>query len=1350
MNTVPPFDTSSATDNVPGPGVRDAYILNCTGYDNTIRWQQGERLENLFEQRCDLLLALGRENHPAVITEDVTLSFSELDKRANQLARYLQKQGLSPGDRVGLLFDKTYHTYIALLAVLKTNAAYVPFDAGFPGERIRFIVEDANVSRILTLSPLQDCVSEMPAELILLDSIEKELAEENAARLSKAEKGTPQSELSYIIYTSGSTGNPKGVAIEHPAICNFIKVAGEVYGYTEDDRVYQGMTIAFDFSVEELWVPLCAGATLVPGKPETRLVGQDLADFLQANHVTALCCVPTLLATIEEDLPELRFLLLSGEACPQDLVTRWHRPGRTILNAYGPTEATVTATWTEMHPGQPVTIGQPLPTYSVVILAENDDVALAKGESGEIAIAGIGLAKGYVNLEERTRQSFIPDFLNIENNVSGRIYRTGDLGRINDNNEIEYQGRIDTQVKIRGYRIELSEIESVLMEIPHIALAVVDVYSPQAGIKELVAYYTLSSEAKTISLDEVASTLRSRLPGYMIPAYFEELDTIPMLPSDKADRKSLPDPEGPRFVSSANEYQAPETELQITIAECIADVMKIDRVSITDNFFDDLGGHSLLMAQFASEIRQRSNLEVSMRDIYQRPTVASLAEWLQARPAVPTSTKNMQSCRVASNLEYYGCGTLQLLYYMVAAMIGLTVLTEGISWIAAAVSMTDTYVRSLSFTLSVFILFSLLPVASKWLLIGKWTKKKIPIWGLDYFRFWVVRQQINISPMILFKGTPLFNVYLRLLGAKIGRNVVIYSRLTPVCTDLFTVGDNSILRKDSILTGYNAQSGYIHTGSISIGDNAFVGEAAVLDIDTAMGDNSQLGHSSSLQAGQHVPAGDHYHGSPAEKTEVDYCTVEAKPCSRVRKLFYSLYLVFGLFFIAAPLPFVLAVYLHDHFGVHLTKSIHELTPSLLPVSIGLFAGALLLGLLVIVVVPRLLSLFLKADKVYPLYGVHYAIFSTISALSNSKYFNHVFGDSSYIINYLKLAGYKFAKIVQTGSNFGTTQKHDIPFLCEIGSGTIISDGLSMINAQVSNSSFKLSRVSIGDNSYLGNDIFYPANARVGRNCLLATKVMIPLDGAVRENTGLLGSPCFEIPRITRQDECIADIDEITKQNRIKQKNLSNIISAAGFLFFQWLFFFVVTVFAYFGWWAFHGYGILGLTAVLSATFLIMVEFFVLTDRIGRGFKKLKPSICSIYEPFFWNGIERYWKVSYSILQRILSGTPFKPYITRLLGAKVGNKVFDDGLHLTEATLVEIGDFCTVNTATIMQSHSLEEGVFKSDHIKIAKGCTIGVHAFVHYGVVMGDNCILDADSFLMKGEVLEPDSLWRGNPARAR
>ncbi len=553
--------------SIVGPGqsgVLQPQILVRKSVDNTVRWSEGERLDHLFEQRCDQFTGTGKDQ--AVVTDDVSLSFRELDNLANQVARYLLDQGIGSGDRVGLLFDRTIDSYVALLAVLKVNAAYVPLDAGFPTERVRFILQDAGVKSVVSLSAFRGKLDEFAVRQILLDTAEREISAKPKTRLTDAEKAPPVDQLAYLIYTSGTTGNPKGVVIEHPSICNFVRVAAELYGFRPGDRVYQGMTIAFDFSVEELWVPLIAGATLVPGKPGASLVGDDLADFLRQRKVTGLCCVPTLLATIEKDLPDLRILLVSGEACPHNLMVRWHRPGRTILNAYGPTEATVTATLTELHPDKPVTIGGPLPTYSIVILDPHKDEALSPGEMGEIGIAGIGLAAGYLNRDDLTQKKFIADFLQIPNNPSGRIYRTGDLGRINEQDEVEFHGRIDTQVKIRGYRIELTEIESVLLELPQIAQAAVITHESEPGMVELAAYYSLKQGVKELPHAEVSEALRSRLPAYMVPAYLEHLPIIPMTVANKADHKKLPAPKGPRFSVGAAKFVAPRGETETILA----------------------------------------------------------------------------------------------------------------------------------------------------------------------------------------------------------------------------------------------------------------------------------------------------------------------------------------------------------------------------------------------------------------------------------------------------------------------------------------------------------------------------------------------------------------------------------------------------------------------------------------------------------------------------------------------------------------------------------------------------------------------------------------------------------------
>lgn len=1336
-------------------------MLICKTADNAIRWKEGERLDHLFERRCDRFDRDGDPAHPAIIAESGTLSFRDLDNRANQLARTLGANGLRAGDRIGLLFDKTIDTYVALLAVLKINAAYVPLDAGFPAERLAFIVRDAGVKAILSLETFARNLEGLPVARHYLDAARAEIDGKATARLTDAEKAPPTDDLCYVIYTSGTTGNPKGVAISHASICNFVTVAAEVYGYRPDDRVYQGMTIAFDFSVEELWVPLLAGAALVPGRPGASLVGSDLADYLIEHRVTALCCVPTLLATMEDDLPDLRLLLVSGEACPQHLVSRWHRPGRTILNAYGPTEATVTATLTELYPEKPVTIGVPLPTYTIVILAEDEDAEVEDGALGEIAIAGIGLADGYLNRPDLTARKFVPDVLNIPNNPSRRIYRTGDLGRINDDGEIEFHGRIDTQVKIRGYRIELAEIEAVLMQMPQIAQAVVHTYSPEPGAVELVAYYTLKQGYAELPLADAAETLRRHLPGYMVPAYIEELPLIPMSTSSKMDRKALPPPKGPRLSTSRNELVAPRNETEAVLVQALGEVLNVERVSVTDNFFQDLGAHSLLMARYCAAIRTRlGQPAVSIRDVYLNPTVAALAAHLQTLPRETASPEAREPLHIATDLEYWTCGALQLATYLVYGGLIVWVLALGLDWAAGeTATLVETYARLVAVAAVTLATLTGIPIVLKWLLVGRWRAERIPVWSLRYFRFWLVKTLIRSSPIGLFAGTPTYNILLRLLGARIGRHAVILSRSVPVCTDLLTVGANTIVNKDTLLVTYRAEANVIHTGRIDIGRDACVGEAAVIDLDTAMGDGAQLGHASSLARGQRIPAGRRYHGSPAVETATNFDTVAPQPCGSARRALYATGQLATLVLIAMPLPvFILqqlAIYfagyvddvLADPSGAQATPA--ELALQVLPISAAVYFGSLLIGLAAIFTLPRIVNLVLTPERAYPLYGLHYAAHRFVMARSNSKAFNLLFGDSSAIVHYLRWIGYTLNNVIQTGSNFGTNQRQDNPFLCEVGSGSMISDGLSMMNAQMSSSSFRLSPVRIGAHNYLGNNVHFPAGARTGANCLLGTKTMIPIDGPVRENTGLLGSPPFEIPRTAERDRTFnRQFDEAARRRQLARKNRYNLITAALFLGAGWLFSYVTLLTGYVALRSFDAYGAPAAFAFVAVIFVLGILFAAFCEHASLRFKPLQPRIVSIYDPYFWRH-ERHWKFADSAVQMLFKGTPFKNWISRLLGVKVGRKVFDDGCYFVEKTLIEIGDHTTLNDVTLVQGHSLEEGVFKCDRIAIGRGCSIGTAALVHYGVTVGDNVVLAPDSFLMKGEIVPPDTTWGGNPAKA-
>jgi non-ribosomal peptide synthetase-like protein len=1187
----------------------------------------------------------------AVDAGDTVLTYHQLDARANQLARHLLARGARPGDRIGLLFDQAVHSYIGMLAVLKINAAYVALDVGFPPDRLSYIVGDAGVGMVLSLSHLRDRLRHLPVTSLYVDKAAALIAAEDDHRLTRREKGDPVDQVCYIIYTSGSTGRPKGVVIEHASICNFVRVAVEVYGVQPRDRVYQGMTIAFDFSVEEIWVPLVAGATLVPKPGGSSLLGDELHDFLHDREVTALCCVPTLLATLDDDLPRLRFLLVSGEACPQDLITRWHRSDRRFLNVYGPTEATVTATWTLVHPDRPVTIGVPLPTYSAVILDPAANRALLPGELGEIGIAGIGLARGYLHRDDLTDRAFIRDFVGIANNPSNRIYRTGDLGRINDDGEIEYHGRIDTQVKIRGYRVELSEIESVLLQVPGIAQAVVDTYEPAPGAVELVAYYTRRTGTTNIDHQQIYQHLRGRLPPYMVPAYLEQLAVIPMLPSDKADRKKLPAPRSRLNPTEPQTYVAGATGTERCLADALASVLHLEQISVDSHFFDDLGANSLLLAQFCARIRKQPDLPpVSMRDVYLHPTIRTLANTLADKVAAESGPPVVAAPTVAptSTPRYVLCGALQLLLLLVSVYLGALVLKGGFTWIASGAGWVDTWQRSLLFSTVSFPVLCMLPVLAKWVLVGRWKPQKIPLWSLAYVRLWLVKTLIRASPMVMFVGSPLYILYLRALGAKIGRGVAIFSRTVPVCTDLLTIGDQTVIRKDSFFICYRANAGRIETGPITFGRDVVVGEQTVVDIWTSMGNGAQLGHASALYAGQAVPDGQRWHGTPAQRCDVDYRTVVPTHCGVFRKISYSVVQLLNAMVVTGPLAMALIVTLLEE-SPWLAELIgpghHTLTSAgfyraALVSSLVLFFGGVLVGLGYVVTVPRVLNLVLKPDTVYPLYGFRFLIQQIIARTTNSRFFTFLFGDSSAIVYYLRALGYDLSHVVQTGSNFGMAVRQDTPYLSAVGSGTMVSDGLSIVNAHFSNTSFRVSRASIGPHNFLGNNIAYPSQGRTGANCLLATKVMVPIDGPLREGVGLLGSPPFEIPRSVQRDgmfDVLKSGEELRR--RLSAKNRHNAVTMGLFLAVRWLYFFSITLLTLAATDLYSWGGELALAAAMAFVLPFTVAYFVLGDRAVTAFRALRPKFCSIYDPYFWQH-ERFWKIPAMMYVQVFNGTPF--------------------------------------------------------------------------------------------------------------
>jgi non-ribosomal peptide synthetase-like protein len=798
-------------------------------------------------------------------------------------------------------------------------------------------------------------------------------------------------------------------------------------------------------------------------------------------------------------------------------------------------------------------------------------------------------------------------------------------------------------------------------------------------------------------------------------------------------------------------------------AEVLAGVLRVDQVPIDSHFFDDLGADSLVMAQFCARVRKRGNLpSLSMKDVYAHPTISALATAVADR-APPAATRvAAEPPQPTSALEHITCGALQALFYLGYSYLGVLAVTEGYQWMVAGSQGAELYLRLILFTSAGFLILCAVPIATKWLLIGRWKPRQIRIWSLGYVRFWIVKTLIRSNPGVyLLAGSPLYGLYLRALGARVGSRVLILSRDIPVCTDLLTIGAGTVIRRETSFQCYRAQAGRIEIGPVTIGRHAYVGEMAVLEINTAMGDSAQLGHSSALLRGQSIPAGERWHGSPARRTDTNYLRVAPARCGALRRARAAAITLIGVVFVWAPL-------LELGVGVLLAEVsslVQALDPSVqssagvwtarglliqaLAFSAVLFFGTALVGLVAVGTVPRLLRRFIKPDTVYPLYGFHHTVHRVIGGLSRMKFLGLLFGDSSYIVHYLRWLGWRLTPVVQTGSNFGCEVGTSNPFLTSVGSGTMIADGLNMMPDEYSSTSFSVSQAAIGPKNFVGNYVNYPSGGKTADNCLLAVKVMVPLDGEVRQGVGLLGSPPFEIPRSVERD---SRFDHLHTGDALRRglavKNRFNLRTMGIFLLTRWVGVFLVVLIDLAALEAFldvFGHAVMALLFALSA--VVAAVYYAAVEGFFERISPPPPPICSIYDSRFW-WIERVWKLHPIHFLALFDGTPFKTLLWRLIGVRMGRRVFDDGVYISEPTLTAIGDECVLNRRSIIQCDSQEDGTYKSGPTTIGAGCTLGVSSFVHYGVTMGDGSTLSADAFLMKGEEVPSGARWQGNPAR--
>ncbi len=1271
-------------------------------------------------------------------------------------------QGYGPGQRVAVWLPRGIEPHVVILGILKAGAAYVPLDAEYPPDRVAFIVENSGAVLLVTTRSLAEgSIDSAIRTAFYEDAPYGQRSASETPTTPVRRQPTPDDEA-YVIYTSGTTGRPKGVSIPHRAIAHLVLTERAQFGVTAADRVFQGFSLAFDASLEEIWLAFSTGATLVVATAETVRMGIDLSDWLTRHRITVFSTVPTQLLMLDRDIPSVRLLIVGGEACPLSLIDRWATAGRTMWNTYGPTEATVIATWTRVQPGKPVTIGVPLPGYTAVIVDEQRRPVSGNTE-GELCLGGVALANGYVGLPEQTAEKFCQ--IKRGGGDAERMYRTGDLCRWNAAGEIEYLGRIDTQVKLRGYRIELGEIEAVLVTHPSVETAAV-VLRHDAAERPFLAAFLSARPGRTIDLHALQQYLRERLASYMVPAVFQVVDRLPRLSSGKLDRKSLPEVTLSTREASPAHTGDPEAPPSDPLErELLAEWQRLfatDAIRLDEHFFNDLGGDSLLAAGLVSQLRARPQfIQVSMRDLYQFPTVRELAAHLReaasraaqsaqrSTTGTPPQTSQEPPRLRHSSWRFTRCGIAQfcLLYFILGV--------GGVQWLAPYAtysylaadehSRTEAALGGIVVMVGIYPLLLLMAIIVKWVVLGRVKAGRYPLWGWFYLRWWFVRAIESFAPAHYLTGTPLLNWYCRCMGARIGQRVYLGTdSIGPY--DLLEIGDDTSVSADSSLIPYHVINGYLILGPTKIGKGCFLGARSLVCDHVVIEDGARIESLSHVASGTVIPARETWGGAPAVALPRE--AVRPAPVPPPVDVSTWHRIVFGamqLFSVMVVPVLVVGAILP---GMALMHELNEhddwYTYLLLSPIVGLifvmelaFEIAILKRLLLGTVQPgtyRQHSWFalrkwwidklmeLSLDVVGPLYA------------------------TLYLAPWYRALGAKVGARAEI-----STASLITPDLLTLGDESFVADLVSLGAPHVEGGWIRIDPVSIGRRTFIGNSALLPGGTTVGDDCLIGCLSVPPrASPTVPAGTSWIGSPAMFLHQRHVEEQPTDEETYAPTRSRVAQRLAIELLRislpSAAFVCIASLMFSLISILR-------DEIELWQLVLLLPVLYGVVCSVFVMLAMalkwlvIGR----YRPRSAPLWNHFvfrteFITALHDYF--SAPCLLDPLAGTPFLAVYFRMMGAKIGQRVFFDSPEISEFDLVQVDDDASINSGATLQTHLFEDRVMKMSHVHIGADCAVGCESLVLYDTEMQPGSTLAELSLLMKGETLPPNTHWTGTPAR--
>jgi len=1288
----------------------------------------------MFLDQCFEVVATRYPDAIAIEQGEKRYTYSQVEKLANRLAHFLVQHGVKPEEKVVVLMPRSAEVPIAMLAVLKAGGAYIPLDPEIPADRVNFIMEDSGAKLIITADFILERIGDQISHHLLFNFDHPAL--QDFAETRAVVPNRSENDLSYIIYTSGTTGKPKGVLLEHRNVINYIQGAQLIYPIDHSYRVLQGFSVSFDASVEEIWVPFSVGATIVIGTFEIMRSGDKLASILNDLHITFLSCTPTLLSMVKEDIPGLKILIFGGEVCTADVAKRWCKPGRIVYNTYGPTEAAVIATYSILKPLEAVTIGKALEGYDVLIVNEQLQPVVF-GEEGEILIGGKSVARGYLNQPELTGRKFIET--DRYKGVAERYYRSGDLARFDNENNIVFLGRADAQVKVRGFRVELSEIEWQIMQCIGVQACAVAL---DTDTQQLAAY-VVERNGEAIYRDEISNLLREKLPYYMIPSTLDVVNSLPMTSSQKIDRKRLPAPQTPLGFSAQKEIIPPKTELECAMVRIIARNIHRDDISMDDNFFDELGGHSLLAALVVSEMRELRMFEnMSVVDVYKFPVLKDLARELEKnQPPKESQPKKERDIYTPTKLSYYTCAFAQGLSMF------FIILLFGMEWLGPFFVYAYYYQAELgvfdSLTVMLMMYFAILPVLSlfaigfKWAVLGKVKPGKYKLWGSYYFRFWIVDKVINICPIVYFTGTNIMNVFLRLAGARVGKNSYINTSAISIF-DLLKVGDNVSICTDSHLRGYTIADGYLHIGAIEIDDNCFVGTRCCLSHNTHMQQNSSLEDLTLVPEGMTVPANENWGGSPAVKLGSNEVK-QTVPLWSVRNT-----LLFSISVFLIPLITMVAYFPGMMLITHLDYSSEGYHFLWFTIGVGL-SFVVLLTLFITILKWVLLGNIKEGNyRVNSTFYVKKWFFDQLMKLSLQ-----VIGTlytTLYLQFWFKMLGVKMGKRVEI-----STVEFISPDLLVTGDECFLADSVSVGASHVRNGYINIAKTYIGNRTFVGNSAVISPETRLGNDVLVGVlSKMSNADLPAQDGTSWFGSPAVYLPKRDINHDFSAERTykpsrklfflrycieyfRVTLPTTLFILYAALITNAVSYLQVEHDLWELLLVFPF-----------LYLAAAVLGTLLMAAIKWIV---IGKYVPDKKP----LWSNYVWRselvtGVYENFLVLFFL--NVLTGTPFIKYPLRLLGCKIGKKVCMYTTQITEFDLVKIDDNSALNDNCTLQTHLFEDRVMKMSFVDIGKNCSIGGMAVVLYDSKMEDSSVLEPLSVLMKSETLPANTCFVGAPAK--